>query len=154
MGINYQADGNGVQSNFDEILSVFEDEAELIEALDGLEAEVYNDLPYGNVVDGGFTHAFSGKKIQGYHMLASIDAYVDENLDMFNLITSNRFAEVDRTKRIKTFFSDLKSMVQKKWTPIKSGLLSYGSSGVINRGLADKRYVDGSYDGWGVSVTK
>ena len=109
---------------------------------------LWNNVPYANIMDGGFTHHLSGKVFPGYAMLSSLENMIEQaRLPLEDLGT--RSLETVKAKMDK-FFQDLLAKAQTtQITPIRSGLLARGAENVISYMKADPRYRDDAgYKGW------
>ncbi len=138
-----------VYSNVDDFMDGFMSEMETLEeTLTGWKWVLWNDLPYANVVDGGFTHHLTGQAVSGRFMLDTMENIIDQaNLPLMQIGQRSLNSIKQSTDR---FFEGLLEMAKTtQITPIRSGLLAKGAANVISYMKADPRYRDDfGYQGW------
>lgn len=112
---------------------------------------LWNDLPYAEPIDDGFTHYITGQFIHGHAMLDTIENMIDQARLPVEDLGNKSLATVK--KNMDKFFHDLLKKAQTtEITPIRSGLLARGAENVISYMKADPRYRDDmEYKGWALT---
>lgn len=143
---------SNVYSNVDDVMKEFmADCQDLMVELETWQWVLWNDLPYANVVDGGFVHYMSGQAIPGRYMLDTLENIIDQaDLPVYHLGERSLNSIKQSMNR---YFEKLLKMAQTTHiTPIRSGLLARGAENVISYMKADPRYRDDfGFQGWGLT---
>lgn len=139
-------------SNWSEVMDDWEDDLKAIQKeLRTWKWVLWNDLPYANVVDGGFRHHISGTPVAGQMMLSSLENMITQARLPLESLGNQELSEVKA--KMDAFFKDLLEKARTtQITPIRSGLLARGAEKVITYMKADPRYRDDyGFKGWSLT---
>jgi len=120
-----------------------------------MEFEIFNDVPYANLLEDGFTKRGNSGLYTGRKMLeVDLDTKIMTAKLPIEDIFSRKVKRADMIQKMNRKMGEIVNTMRKKPpTPIYSGMLAKGSAHA-EKSKIDKRYRSEGYIGWGTAGPK